>query len=119
MIRFLFVNLPFSSHVNPTPNLVRELMQAGHQVTYVLAKELHEQLEGTGAELVPYDNYDSEWSEARRYVVSFERAYETAKCVGKEKDFDCLVHEAVFVFGNQLAEDLNLPRVRFFFDFCL
>ena len=117
MIRFLFVNLPFSSHVNPTPDLVRELTQAGHHVTYVLAKELHEQLEGTGAALVPYDNYDSEWLEARRYVVSFERAYETAKCVGKEKDFDCLVHEAVFVFGNQLAEDLNLPRVRFFSTF--
>lgn len=117
MVHFLFVNLPFSSHVNPTPGLVDELTKAGHHVTYVLAQELHEELEGTGAELVPYDNYDSEWSEVRRYMVSFVRAYETAKRVGKENNFDCLVHEAFFVFGNQLAEDLSLPRVRLFSTF--
>lgn len=117
MARFLLVNLPFSSHVNPTVGLVKELTRQGHHVTYVVAHELHEPLEGTGAELIPYDNYHQEWSEIRRYAASFERAYETAKRIGKENDFDCLVHEAFFMFGNQLANDLHLPRVRLFSTF--
>lgn len=117
MARFLFVNLPFSSHVNPTAGLVQELTNKGHHVTYVLAKERHEQLEGTGAELIPYDKYDSDWSEVRRSVVSFERAYNTAKRVGQENDFDCLVHEGFFIFANKLAEELKLPRIRLFSTF--
>lgn len=117
MSRLLFVNLPFAGHVNPTPGLVHALTQAGHHVTYVIAEAFHEKLEHTGAELVPYADYDSEWSEARRYLVSFERAYETAKRIGEENDFDCLIHEGFFIFGNQLAEDLALPRVRLFSTF--
>ncbi|GAA0358100.1 glycosyltransferase [Alkalibacterium iburiense] len=117
MSRLLFVNLPFAGHVNPTPGLVRQLTEAGHQVTYVIAKEFHEALEQSGAELVPYDNYDSEWSEPRRYLASFERAYETAKRVGEENDFDCLIYEGFFLFANKLADELELPRVRLFSTF--
>lgn len=117
MVRFLFVNLPLSSHINPTPGLVRELTQKGHHVTYVLAKEYHERLEGTGATLISYDKYDSEWSEARRILIGFERAYNTAKRIGQENDFDALVHEGFFIFANKLAKELNLPRIRLFSTF--
>lgn len=116
-VSFLFVNLPFSGHVNPTFELVEMLVEQGHEVTYVLDETFKEKIEETGATFVPYDNYDSNWSEMRKYVASFDRAFQTAKRIGKE--YDCIVSEAFFIFGKHLADELNKPNIRLFSMFAL
>ena len=101
--RFLFVNLPFGGHLNPVTDLAEKLIDAGHRVTFVMAEEMRETIEQTGADFVPYDDYDSNQGEMRRYLSAFQSAYQTAKQIGK--DYDCLVYEMLFVFGSRLACD--------------
>jgi MGT family glycosyltransferase len=114
---FLFVNLPFSGHINPTLELAEMLVEKGHQVTYIVDEDFKEMVEETGASFVPYDNYDSNWSEMRKYTASFDRAFQTAKRMGK--DFDCIISEAFFVFGKHVADELNKPNIRLFSMFAL
>lgn len=114
---FLFVNLPFSGHVNPTFELVEMLVEEGHEVTYVLDEEFKEKVEETGATFIPYDNYDSNWSEMRKYIASFDRAFQTAKRIGD--DYDCVISEAFFIFGKHLADELGKPNIRLFSMFAL
>lgn len=114
---FLFVNLPFSGHVNPTFELVEKLVDRGHKVTYIVDDSFKDSVEDSGATFVPYDNYDSNWSEMRKYVTSFDRAFQTAKRIGQ--DFDCIVTEAFFIFGKHLADELNKPCIRLFSMFAL
>lgn len=115
--KFLFVNLPFSGHVNPTFELVQMLVEKGHEVTYILDEDYREQIEEIGANFVPYDDYNTNWSEIRKYVASFDRAFQTAKRIGK--GYDCIVSEAFFIFGKHLADELSKPNIRLFSMFAL
>ncbi|PRY82719.1 nucleotide disphospho-sugar-binding domain-containing protein [Alkalibacterium olivapovliticus] len=115
--RFLFVNLPYSGHINPTIPLVKRLVDVGHSVDYVLDPSFKEIVEGAGAQLIPYDDYDSSWSDVHRYMKAFEQAYSTAKRVSSESEYDCLIYEAYFIFGYKLSKDLALPTVRLFSTF--
>lgn len=115
--RFLFVNLPLGGHLNPMTDLAETLIDAGHQVTFVMAEEMRETIEQTGANFVPYDDYDSNQAEMRRYLSAFQSAYQTAKRIGR--DYDCLVYEMLFVFGAHLADELDLPRIRLFSTFAM
>ncbi|MCC5894515.1 MAG: hypothetical protein JJU16_03565 [Alkalibacterium sp.] len=113
--RFLFVNLPYSGHINPTLPLVKRLVNAGHTVDYVLDPSFKDTVEAAGATLIPYDNYASDWSDVHKYMKAFEQAYATALRVSG--DYDCLVYEAYFVFGYKLSKELSIPTVRLFSTF--
>lgn len=115
--RFLFVNLPYSGHINPTIPLVKRLVDAGHTVDYILDPSFKEIVEKAGATLIPYDDYDSDWTDIHRYMKAFEQAYSTAKRLSE--DHDCLVYEAYFVFGYKLSKELCLPTIRLFSTFAL
>ncbi|MGK4578656.1 macrolide family glycosyltransferase [Kitasatospora sp. HPMI-4] len=49
------VNVPAHGHVNPSLEVIRELVDRGHRVSYVNDPSFAEQIESTGARLVPYD----------------------------------------------------------------
>jgi MGT family glycosyltransferase len=48
------VSIPFHGHVNPSLEIIRNLVQRGHRVTYANDPAFAEVIEGTGAELKPY-----------------------------------------------------------------
>ncbi|MER8100446.1 macrolide family glycosyltransferase [Kitasatospora sp. NPDC094016] len=49
------VNIPAHGHVNPSLEVMRELVARGHRVSYVNDPSFAEQVESTGARLVPHD----------------------------------------------------------------
>ncbi|MFD8706526.1 macrolide family glycosyltransferase [Kitasatospora sp. NPDC059648] len=49
------VNIPAHGHVNPSLEVVRELVSRGHRVSYVNDPSFAEQIEATGARLVPHE----------------------------------------------------------------
>ncbi|MGC4892808.1 macrolide family glycosyltransferase [Micromonospora sp. DT31] len=49
------VSIPFHGHVNPSLEIIRTLVRRGHRVTYANDPTFAEVVEGTGAELKPYD----------------------------------------------------------------
>ena len=48
------VSIPAHGHVNPSLEVIRELVRRGHRVTYANDASFAEVIRGTGAELVPY-----------------------------------------------------------------
>lgn len=48
------VSIPFPGHVNPSIEVIRELVTRGHRVTYANDPSWRQQIEATGAELKPY-----------------------------------------------------------------
>ena len=53
MMKLLMVNLPFSGHTNPTLELARQLVKAGHKVSYIHAEEWRHKILATGADFIP------------------------------------------------------------------
>ncbi|MFI9270817.1 macrolide family glycosyltransferase [Kitasatospora sp. NPDC052896] len=49
------VNIPAHGHVNPSLEVMRELVARGHRVSYVNDPSFAEQIESTGARIVPHD----------------------------------------------------------------
>ncbi|MFI9363176.1 macrolide family glycosyltransferase [Kitasatospora sp. NPDC053057] len=49
------VNIPAHGHVNPSLEVIRELVARGHRVSYVNDPSFAEQIEATGARFVPHD----------------------------------------------------------------
>jgi MGT family glycosyltransferase len=50
--------IPAHGHTNPTLGLVKEMIDAGHDVTYFSFEKFREKIENTGATFVPCDAYD-------------------------------------------------------------
>lgn len=45
--------IPAHGHTNPTLGLVKEMIDAGHEVTYFSFEKFREKIEDTGARFVP------------------------------------------------------------------
>lgn len=50
--------IPAYGHTNPTLGLVKEMIDAGHEVTYFSFEKFRKMIEDTGAAFVPCDEYD-------------------------------------------------------------
>ena len=111
-MRILMVNVPYSGHVNPTLPLTRELVQQGHQVTYVNAEEFREKIEKTGAEFVPYPDFPVDIDAQKKKTTCFQAAYDT--CMALEGPFDLLIYEMFFYPGIEIARKKGIPCVRQF-----
>lgn len=111
-MRILMVNVPYSGHVNPTLPLTRELVQRGHQVTYVNAEEFREKIEKTGAEFVPYPDFPVDIDAQKKKTTCFQAAYDT--CMALEGPFDLLIYEMFFYPGIEIARKKGIPCVRQF-----
>lgn len=111
-LRFLAVSLPYAGHINPTLGTVEALVEAGHEVTYVLDPRWQRDVEVTGARFVPYDRYPQNPGPLIRSLLAPRRAFVTAQRLAAADPYDCLVYEALFSYGKALADSLGLPSVR-------
>ncbi|NLO38910.1 MAG: glycosyl transferase [Ruminiclostridium sp.] len=112
MSKILMVNVPYSGHTNPTLPLTRQLVNRGHQVTYINAPEWKEKIEATGAVFVPYLDYPEGLSAQQKKVRCFKAAFHTAMQVGAGHDL--LIYEMFFYLGKTIADRLGIPCVRQF-----
>jgi MGT family glycosyltransferase len=56
MAHIAMVGIPAPGHVNPSLEIIRELVNRGHRVTYANDAAWAETVRGVGAELVPYES---------------------------------------------------------------
>lgn len=55
-MKILFINLPFSGHINPTLGLVQELVKRDNKITYLLTSDWKEKILHTGADFSEYQD---------------------------------------------------------------
>ena len=104
-MKILFVNLPYHGHVVPTIGLVRELIQMGCRVSYLMPYGWETRIAESGAAFCGYQNH-------RQLAEQIKNAYAAADRI--LDDFDLLVYEQFFFLGKALAEKHGKPAVRIF-----
>ena len=112
MASVLMINVPFAGHTNPTLPLAEALARRGHKVAYINAEEFRAQIEKTGAEFIPYENYPNAPTQQQKKTMCFKRAFDTA--IGLNRKFDLLIYEMFFYPGKRIADMLGIPCVRQF-----
>ncbi len=111
-MNILMVNLPFSVHTNPTLPLTTELVNRGHNVTYVNAESFRKKIEQTGATFVPYKDFKDGSGENYVKRHCFVAAFDTAMSL--EEPFDLLIYEMFFYPGIDIARRKGILCVRQF-----
>jgi MGT family glycosyltransferase len=119
--KYLFLNLPLYGHVNPTLAVVQELVKRGHQVSYYLPERFHRVIQATGATFRSYQSpINPQWvfdasdlprslpdllvKESRQVLPQIlERM--------RAEQPDCLVYDRLCVWGNIVAQVLNVPAI--------
>ena len=104
-MKILFINLPYYGHVIPTIGLVKELINQGCDVTYLMPFDWADIVAESGAKFYGYNNH-------KQLSEQIKNAYDTAeKLIG---DYDLVIYEQFFFLGKHLAEKYNKPVVRIF-----
>ncbi len=101
------INVPYAGHTNPTLPLAEALVRRGHMVAYINAEEFRGQIEQTGAQFIPYENYPAAPTPQQKKTRCFRAAFDTA--VGLNHKFDLLIYEMFFYPGKRIAELLGIP----------
>lgn len=104
-MKILFINLPFSGHIIPTFGLVKELLERGNHVTYLLTYEWKNHILQTGSDFVGY-------KDAKKLSDQLNNAYNAAD--GIVQEYDLILYEQFFFLGKHIAEKWNKPVVRIF-----
>jgi len=110
MAKILMINVPFHGHVNPTIAIATELVNRGHELTYLISEEFREKIEATGAEIIVYNNNKKIGFPPIGIKLIMKNIYETALRIGK--DYDCIIYEFMFFMGKQLGDTLNITTIR-------
>ena len=126
MSKIVFFCIPAHGHTNPTLNVVKELVNRGHQVWYYSYEAFREKIENTGAKFIPCDIYDVEQnlSPEDGARVGKDLAFSTKILVDttlalddailedmKQLKPDCIVADSMAVWGKAIAIKLNIPFV--------
>ncbi len=122
MARVLFLNGGLEGHVNPTLQLVRELVSRGEEVVYITTEPMRRRVEETGADVRTFDG--TRFSEAmragnvRNFVGVAAGLLRTADVVVPRvlqqiqgDHFDYVVHDSILGSGRILAQMLHLPTI--------
>lgn len=109
MTKILMINIPMHGHVNPTIALTKELVDRGHDVTYLINKEFRKKIAPTGANIITYEAQTSKKLVVRDLFTTMSTIY--YKALEISGDFDCLIYEMVFLFGAKLGEELGIKTV--------
>ncbi len=113
MGKILFVNLPFSGHVNPTLGLAKWFVKNGFSVGYILSEPWRSKIEETGAEFIPYADYPEKvMAVEMESFICYKAAYNTALQYNGE--YSLLIYENWFFLGERLAEEMDIPCVKLF-----
>ncbi len=124
-MKILMVNVPFSGHINPTLALAEELVRRGHKVSYILNNEWKEQIEGIGAEFIPYMNHGDFWVELKnghpkhvfKVLQMWKYVYDTIMAVGEQ--YDVLIYEFYTFIAYAAGRRLELKVIRQFTTFAV
>lgn len=126
MSRIVFFCIPAHGHINPTLNVVRELVSCDHKVWYYSYNIFREKIEETGATFVSCDEYDTEQKltakdSARmgkdlafstKILVDTTLALDDMVCREmKELKPDCIVADSMALWGKAVALKLGIPFV--------
>jgi MGT family glycosyltransferase len=124
MAKFVFVNIPSHSHVNPTLPIVQELIARGEEVIYYLTAPFKAAIEATGA---TFRSYESKIDQINKAATSAGKPAGLPMYMPEESLFvipqilesiraeepDCLVYETLCLSGRLVAEILHIPAVNF------
>jgi MGT family glycosyltransferase len=120
--KFVFINVPSTSHINPTLPLVQELIERGHSVTYYLTDAYRQAVEATGATFRSYQSKIDQIKKAANssgkpvglpmYMLD-ESLYIIPQILDsiREEQPDGIVYDTMCVTGRLLAEILHIPAV--------
>ncbi|MGH0484223.1 macrolide family glycosyltransferase [Bacillus mycoides] len=122
MARVLFINAGSEGHINPTLQVVEELISRGEEVVYFSIEAFRERIEKTGATVRTID--DQKFIQA---FLSGGRNYLQERINGllhttdvvipsvleqiEGEHFDYIIHDSMFGCGRLIAQILNLPAI--------
>ncbi|MCQ6567921.1 macrolide family glycosyltransferase [Bacillus mycoides] len=122
MARVLFINAGSEGHINPTLQVVEELISRGEEVVYFSIEAFRERIEKTGATVRTID--DEKFIKA---FLSGGRNYLQERINGllhttdvvipsvleqiEGEHFDYIIHDSMFGCGRLIAQILNLPAI--------
>lgn len=124
-MKILMVNVPFSGHINPTLALAEELVRRGHKVSYILNNEWREQIEGIGADFIPYMDHgdfrvvlkNGHPKNIFEVLHMWEYVYDTIIAVGEQ--YDVLIYEFYTFIAYAAGIRLGLKVIRQFSTFAV
>lgn len=122
MAKFVFINIPSRSHINPTLPLVEELIARGEEVIYYLTEPYRQAVEATRATFRSYESQIEHINSNSRngskpvglpmYMLdeSLFVLPQILESIRAEQP-DCIVYDTLCVTGRLLAEILHVPAV--------
>ncbi|MBQ8518443.1 MAG: glucosyltransferase [Agathobacter sp.] len=126
MRKIAFFCIPAHGHTNPTLEVVKELIQQGHEVRYYSYNCMKEKIISTGAKYISCDAYDFEqklepadgkriaedMSFAMEVLVNSTLAMDEALLEDvKQWRPDCIVADSMALWGKLIAQKLDVPFV--------
>ncbi len=126
MIKIAFFCIPAHGHMNPTLEVVKELIHNGCEVRYYSYDSMKEKIESTGAQFISCDQYDAQTkldskdtarlitdiSFSTKILVDSTLAMDTALLEDmKHWQPDCIVADSMALWGKLIAWKLNIPFV--------
>ncbi|EJS54545.1 MGT family glycosyltransferase [Bacillus cereus BAG1X1-3] len=122
MARVLFINAGSEGHINPTLQVVEELISRGEEVVYFSIEAFRERIEKTGATVRTIDDQkfiQAFLSGGRNYLLErINGLLHTTDVVISSvleqiegEHFDYMIHDSMFGCGHLIAQILNLPAI--------
>lgn len=122
MARVLFINAGSEGHINPTLQVVEELISRGEEVVYFSIEAFRERIEKTGATVRTIDDekfIKAFLSGGRNYLQErINGLLHTADIVIPSvleqiegEHFDYIIHDSMFGCGHLIAQILKLPAI--------
>lgn len=122
MARVLFINTGSEGHINPTLQVVEELVSRGEEVVYFSIESFRDRIERTGATVRTIDeqkflkaflsggrNYLSERINGLLHTADVIIPNVLEQIEGEH--FDYIIHDSMFGCGHIIAQILKLPAI--------
>ncbi len=126
MSKIVFFSIPAHGHINPTLEVVRELVSRGHQVWYYSYNIMREKIESAGATFISCDDYDTQqklnekdsvrvgkdFAFSMKLLVDTTLALDEKVCRAMaELKPDCIVADSMALWGKAVALKYGIPFI--------
>ncbi|BCL84227.1 glycosyl transferase [Ktedonobacteria bacterium brp13] len=124
MTKFVFINIPSTSHINPTLPIVQELVERGDEVSYYLTERFRQVVEETGA---TFHSFETNIEQINKTSFTSGKPVGLPMYMLDESLFvipqilesiraeqpDVIVYGTMCLTGRLIAEILQIPAVNF------